>query len=48
MSPCNIAFLTALESLQRFALNFVWMFLWWTPTKFVIIICYPYFSWNYG
>ena len=43
MSPCNIPFLTALESLQRFTLNFVWMFLGWTPTKFVIIICYPYF-----
>ena len=36
MSLCNIPLLTSsLEPLHRFAPNFVWMFLWWTPTKFV-------------
>ena len=36
MSLCNIPFLiSSLEPLLRFASNFVWMFLGWTPTKFV-------------
>ena len=49
MSLCNIPFLTSsLEPLHRFASNFVWMFLGWTPTKFVKIGCYPYFPWKYG
>ena len=38
MSLCNIPCLTSsLEPLQGFASNFVWMFLGWTPTKFVRI-----------
>ena len=38
MSLCNIPCLTSsLEMLQGFASNFVWMFLGWTPTKFVKI-----------
>ena len=38
MSLCNIPFLTSsFELLHRFASNFVWMFLGWTPTKFVKI-----------
>ena len=32
LSLCNIS---SLELLYRFASNFVWMFLGWTPTKFV-------------
>ena len=36
MSRFNIPCLTSsLEPLQGFASNFVWMFLGWTPTKFV-------------
>ena len=31
------SFLTTLEELNRFASNFVWMFLGWTPPKFVKI-----------
>ena len=38
MSPGNIPFLTSsLEPLHWFTSNFVWMFLRWTPTKFVKI-----------
>ena len=49
MSLCNIPCLTSsLEQLQGFASNFVWMFLGWTPTKFVKIGMQPLFSWNYG
>ena len=49
MSLCNIPLLTSsLELLQGLASNFVWMFLKWTPTKFVKIGVLPYFSWNYG
>ena len=33
----NITFLTSLEPLHGFALNFVLVFLWWTPTTFVKI-----------
>ena len=37
MSLCNIPFfISSLEPLHGFASNFVWMFLGWTPTKFVI------------
>ena len=43
MSLCNILFLTSLEPLHRFASNFVWMFLWWIPTKFVKIGVLPLF-----
>ena len=39
---------SSLEPLHGFAPNFVWMFLRWTPTKFVKIGVYPYFSWNNG
>ena len=43
MSLCNIPFLTSsLEPLHRFASNFVWMFLGWTP-KFVKIGVLPLF-----
>ena len=35
MSLCNIALMTSLEPLHRFASKFVWMFFAWTPTKFV-------------
>ena len=39
MSLCNtsIPLLTSLEQLRGFASNLVWMFLGWTPTKFVKI-----------
>ena len=38
MSLCNILFFTSsLEPLHGFASNFVWMFLGWSPTKFVKI-----------
>ena len=44
MSLCNIPFLTSsLELLYRFASKFVWMFLGWTPTKFVKIGVLPLF-----
>ena len=44
MSQCNIPFLTStLELLLRFASNNVWMFLGWTPTKFVKIVVLPVF-----
>ena len=32
---CFSFFTSSLEPLHRFASNFVWMFLGWTPTKFV-------------
>ena len=49
MSLCNIPLLTSfIERLHGFASNFVWVFLGWTPTKFVNIGCYLYFSWNNG
>ena len=36
MSLCNIPFyISSLEPLHGFASNFMWMFLGWTPTKFV-------------
>ena len=38
MSLCNIPLLTSsLEPLHGFASNLVWMFLGWTPTKFIKI-----------
>ena len=44
MSQYNIPFLTSsLEPLHRFASNFVWMFLGWTPTKFDKIGVIPLF-----
>ena len=44
MSLCNISLLTSsLEPLHGFASNFVWMFLRWTPTKFVKIGVLPLF-----
>ena len=44
MSLCNIPCLTSsLEPLQRFASNFVWMFLGWTPTKLIKIGGLPRF-----
>ena len=45
MSLCNIPFfISSLEPLHGFASNFVWMFLGWTPTKFVKIGVLPLFS----
>ena len=45
MSLCNIPFLTSfLEALHGFDSNFLWMFLGWTPTKFVKIRVLPLFS----
>ena len=45
MSLCNIPFLTSfLEPLHDFDSNFVWMFLGWTPTKFVKTRVLPLFS----
>ena len=35
---------SSLEPLHGFASNFVWMFLGWTPTKFVKIGVLPLFS----
>ena len=44
MSLCNISLLTSsLEPLHGFASNFVWMFIGWTPTKFVQIWVLPLF-----
>ena len=44
MSLCNISLLTSPpELLQGLASNFVWMFLGWTPTKFVKIGVLPFF-----
>ena len=44
MSLCNIPLLTSsIELLHGFASNFVWMFLGWTPTKFVKIGVLPLF-----
>ena len=44
MSLCNIPLLTSsIELLHGFASNFVWMFLRWTPTKFVKIGVLPLF-----
>ena len=44
MSLCNISLLTSsLEPLHGFASSFVWMFLRWTPTKFVKIGVLPLF-----
>ena len=37
------SFMTSLKPLHRFASNFVWMFLGWTPTKFVKIGVLPLF-----
>ena len=48
MSLCNISLLTSsLEPLHGFASNFVWMFLGWTPTKFVKIGVLPLFFMEY-
>ena len=38
---CNIPFVTSLKTNDRFASNFVLMFLWWTPTKLVKIEVLP-------
>ena len=43
MLLCDIPLLTSLESLHGFTSNFVWMFLGWTPTKFVKIGVLPIF-----
>ena len=44
MSLCNIPFSTSFpETLHGFASNFVWMFLWWSPTKFLKIGVLPVF-----
>ena len=43
MSLCNIPFLISLKPNYIFASYFVWMFLGWTPTKFVKI-CYLTFG----
>ena len=44
MSLCDIPFfISSLETLHGFASNFVWMFLGWTPTKFVKIGVLPLF-----
>ena len=44
MSLRNIPLLTSsIEQLHGFASNFVWMFLGWTPTKFVKIGVLPLF-----
>ena len=44
MSLCNIPVLTSfLESLHGFDSNVLWMFLGWTPTKFVKIRVLPLF-----
>ena len=48
MSLCIISLLTSsLEPLHGFASNFVWMFLRWTPTKFVKIGVLPLFFMEY-
>ena len=44
MSLCNIPFLTSLKPNYRFASKFVWMFLGWTPTKFVKIWVLPLYA----
>ena len=38
----------SLNPLHGFASNFVWLFLGWTPTKFVKIGSLPLFLWNNG
>ena len=38
MSLCHIPLLTSLETLHDFASNLVWVFLGWTPSKFVKIL----------
>ena len=43
MSLCNITFLTSLILLDRIASNVVWVFLGWTPIKFVKIRVPPRF-----
>ena len=43
MSLCHIPLLTSLETLHDFASNLVWVFLGWTPTKFVKIRVLPLF-----
>ena len=45
MSLCNIPFVTSsLKPKHRFASNFVWMFLEWTPTKVTKIGVLPLFK----
>ena len=43
-----ILFLTSLKPNHRFDSNFVWMFLVWTPTKFVKIWVLPLVLWDFG
>ena len=40
---CNITFSTSLKTLHLFPSNYVWMFLGWMPTKYVIIGVPPHF-----
>ena len=48
MPLCYIPFLTSLKPKHRFASTFLWMFLDWTPTKFIKIGVRPFFLWNFG
>ena len=48
MSLCNIPFLTSFKPKNRYASNFLWMFFWWTPTKFVKIWVLPLLLWDFG
>ena len=48
MSLCNILFLTSLKPNNGFSSNFVWMFLGWTPTKFLKIWVLPLLLWDFG
>ena len=43
-----ILFLTSLKPNHIFDSNFVWMFLVWTPTKFVKIWVLPLVLWDFG
>ena len=43
-----ILFLTSLKPNHRFDSNFVWMFLVWSPTKFVKIWVLPLLLWDFG
>ena len=43
MSVCNIPFVTSSLKTHRFASNFVWMFLGWTPTRLDKIRVLPLF-----
>ena len=48
MPLCIIPFLTSLKPNYRFASNFMWMFLGWTPSKFVKICVLPLLLWDFG